>query len=289
MSELISVEQLATEFKRPAGDILSWLVASNSRERQVKIGDAVISFYDKIKAKRMVRVKLADLARAEKIAIAAAAAAKKAFKLKLYQPEVSLGSDLATPSEFVPLRTSSVCGIAEVLATVKSIYKDLTILVDVQDSLVKIKEQNVLIFKELMAFKVESAKATSTLGQNISAQIATAHRGGGGEASAPAEDKKLCPGRLPRVGVIGLFAMHHAEFMKVYGNTLNLTLLNPDEAKKIDGLKGLDQIFLMVRHVSHVHVDKVKVLKVPFTNVPGTVNDLKTALMEYIQTTGNTV
>lgn len=275
MSELISVEQLATEFKRPAGDILSWLVAANSRERQVRIGDAVISFYDKIQAKRTVRVGLADLARAEKIAMATAAAAKKEAKLK---------DKLAPVGDFSPGAPIPVndCSISEVLATVKSVYKDLAVLVDMQDSLVKLKGQNVLMFKELTAFREESARVTSTLGQNISAQIATAHRGGGGEVSAPGEARKVDPKSLPRVGVIGLFSMHHADFIKEYGSTLKLTLLNPDEAKKIDGLKGLDQIFLMVRHISHVHVDKVKVLKVPFNNVPGTVNDLRTALTDYV-------
>lgn len=249
MSELVHAKQLADEFGIAESLALSYLAAAKLSVHKLLVGKDTLSLFDKGAATKAI----GDRVKEEKQIQAANLARLEAAKIPTIKDVMAAVKDVATAA--------------------KGIAGDVSDVAELSEAVKKLAEQNICMFKVLMDLKTEMQARLIDLKTCLPSPL---------EKPKPvptAPIREPLPSVSPlKIGVVGLHTGDHVALKKDFGDLFKLSLLTPDESRKITGLKNMDRTYLMSKYVSHRHMDLLKSIGQAPIVIPGTVNDLKEAL-----------
>ena len=241
MSELVHTKQLADDFGIAEGLAASYLAAAKLSAHRLLVGKDTLSLFDKVTATKAI----GDRVREEK--------------------------ELHT-AHLARLEAAKVPTIKDVMGLLKAMSLDVSDVAELSEGVKKLADQNAIMFKVLTDMKANVKTEFSDLRAVVTGQQAT--------PILPAiQIREPLPSVAQlKIGIVGLHSGDHAALKKELGDLFKLSILTPDEARKITGLKNMDKTYLMSKYVSHRHMDLLKAIGQTPVIIPGTVNDLKEAL-----------
>ena len=249
MSVLASVKELAEEFKLPELSVESCLKGAKMRSHRVKVGTEEMSLYEGVRARTCIRKNFLRSAAPPTRGSAGPTSDNLLAEIKRLHDAAS---------------EKSTQKIAERLGV----------------KLQEIVTQNNLGLQEARKAHQDAMDKLDIMTTNLFNCIAASAASGSGKPPELTGLASADPGRKPRIGVFGIFALHHANLEKEFSDVFDLKLLTPDESKKIKGLAGMDHIFVMVAHIGHSATELINLLKVPRSPM-NSLLELRTALMNY--------
>lgn len=242
MSELVHTKQLADDFGIAEALATSYLATAKLSAHKLLVGKDTLSLFDKV-------------------------AATKAIGDRVKEEKELQAANLAR------IEAAKIPTLKDVMAQLKTIAGDISDVAELAESVKKLNEQNVCMFKVLTEMKADmAAKFADLRGVMV-----------GQQAGARLEPALQIREPLPsvsqlKIGIVGLHSGDHAALKKDFGDLFKLSILTPDETRKITGYKAMDKTYLMSKYVSHKHMDLLKSIGQTPIIIPGTVNDLKEAL-----------
>lgn len=242
MSELVHTKQLADDFGITEALASSYLATAKLGAHKLLVGKDTLSLFDKVSATKAI----GDRVKEEKELQAANLARLEAAKIPT---------------------------LKDVMAQLKAINGEMSDVAELSEAVKKLTEQNVCMFKVLTDMKTEM----QTRLVNLHAVTVGQQRNDDAQPIALIREPMPSVSQL-KIGIVGLHSGDHAALKKELGDLFKLSILTPDESRKITGLKNMDKTYLMSKYVSHRHMDLLKAIGQTPTIIAGTVNDLKEAL-----------
>ena len=240
MSEVISIEQLAEEFEIPEAQVMEYLSKSKAKPIRVKIGIGEIILYTPTVSRRVVRAGMVADVRKAKEAKEAAEKPVEVFVATLESTPEFSGKEFLVLQEGIRSLKRDVVSLMDMFKALSEVFRGTTTCI--------------LSLRDTM--EVHDGVATSEFAgmrnmlENLrDASVGTTHpsliRMGSATPPVPPvpAETPTTTGPIPRVGVVGLFQQHHTALQKEFEGMLNLTILNPDEGRKVKNLKNIQFIF----------------------------------------------
>ena len=239
MSELVHTKQLAEEFGIAESLASSYLATAKIAAHKLVVGKDTLNLFDKVQA-------------------------SKAIGQRVKEEKEIQTANLAR------LEAAKIPTLKDVMLNLKAIAGDISDVAELAEGVKKLHEQNVCMFKVITEMKQEM--------QTRFIEMHAIGKGQQSEAKQP-QLREPTPSVSPlKVGIVGLHSGEHAALKKDFGDLFRLSILTPDESRKITGYKGMDKTYLMSKYVSHRHMDLLKSIGQTPIIIPGTVNDLRDAL-----------
>ena len=281
MSEVISIEQLAEEFEIPEAQVMEYLSKSKAKPIRVKIGIGEIILYTPTVSRRVVRAGMVADVRKAKEAKEAAEKPVEVFVATLESTPEFSGKEFLVLQEGIRSLKRDVVSLMDMFKALSEVFRGTTTCI--------------LSLRDTM--EVHDGVATSEFAgmrnmlENLrDASVGTTHpsliRMGSATPPVPPvpAETPTTTGPIPRVGVVGLFQQHHTALQKEFEGMLNLTILNPDEGRKVKNLKNMDAVFALVKHIGHHHMDSMVAAGIDPRPLNGTLSELRDVLHNYIET-----
>lgn len=243
MTELVHTKQLADDFGIAEALAASYLATAKLSVHKLLVGKDTLSLFDKVTATKAITDRVKQEAEIQAANLARMEAAK------------------------IPT-------LKDVVLLIKTLSADISDVAELSNNVKKLADQNVIMFKVLTDMKsdiqakfidlraITTGQQQSTVTTPVSVQI---------REPLPSVSQL-------KIGIVGLHSGDHATLKKEFGDLFRLSILTPDESRKISGYKGMDKTYLMTKYVSHKHMDLLKAAGQTPVIIPGTVNELKEAL-----------
>ena len=243
MSELVHTKQLADEFGITEALASSYLATAKLSAHKLLVGKDTLSLFDKLTATKAIGDRVKEEKELQAVNLARLEAAK------------------------IPT-------LKDVMTQLKTITSEISNAAELSDAVKKLTEQNVCMFKVLTGMKEEMQT------RFISLHAITVRQQQSEDRPVPIiQIREPLPSVSPlKIGIVGLHQGDHIGLKKEFGDLFKLSILTPDESRKITGMKNMDKTYLMSKYVSHRHMDLLKAIGQTPVIIPGTVNDLKEAL-----------
>ena len=243
MTELVHAKQLAEDFGIAEPLALGYIAAAKLQAHKLLVGKDMVNLFDKL-------------------------AATKAVGERVNEEKQIQAANLAR------LETAKIPTLKDVMAQLKTLTGEMSDAADLTCIVKKLAEQNVCMFKVLTDMKSEMQARLIELQTSVR-----------NASQSEARTVPTMPSREPlpsvsplKVGIVGLHAGDHAVLKKEFGELFRLSILTPDESRKISGLKNMDKTYLMSKYAGNRHMDLLKAINQSPSIVPGTVNELKEVL-----------
>lgn len=243
MSELVHTKQLADDFGIAEALAASYLSTAKLSAHKLLVGKDTMSLFDKI-------------------------AATKAIGDRIKEEKGIQAANLAR------LEAAKIPTLKDVMSAIKALSIDTSDVAELAESVKKLAEQNICLFKVLTEFKAETQTRLSNL------QAVAAGQQHEPKAETVIRMREPLPSVSPiRVGIVGLHSGDHAQIKNEFGDMFRLSILTPDDLKNIKtNLRNMDVIYLMSKYVSQKHISLLNSIGQSPRIISGTVNDLKETL-----------
>lgn len=251
MSELISIDQIASEKQIDASVATNLIQAAKLKAHKLKIAGESLSLYEKMEAEAVITAHLNKLRDEEAKRLAAQEAARE-------------------PT------------LKEIAAAVKEVGRDVSDVAELQEEIKRLTTANQTIFKALTDFKSDATDRLAgmkTLIVNMRDEVVASGKKSQSTEAAAIEQWK--------VAVVGISKTHHAHihnFMKNnVGNhaAIDLKLIEASDIRALHQLRGYHLVFAVRKQTDTRHVEQLKAVKAHIKFTESSIEDIEYELRRF--------
>ncbi len=245
MSELVSIEQIATEKQIDVNIATNLIQAAKLKAHKLKIAGESLSLYEKTEAEAVITAHLNKLREAEAKRLAAQEAARE-------------------PT------------LKEIAAAIKEVGRDVADVAELQEEIKRLTTANQTIFKALIDFKTDTSDRLAgmkTIIVNMRDEMSAVSK----KTTVSEKEAK----RQWQVAVVGIAKPHHPTLHSKVGDHVALKLIEASDIRAIHQLRDYDIVFAMRKHTDVRHVEQLKAVKAQIKFIDGGIEDVEYELKRF--------